>query len=92
MHPGRIFSCGIWDLISWPGIEPWSLLWKHGVLTCGPPGQFPLGDFFLYYHFFPGVCGSGKLQDCQHLLIRIPPKAGFGYVMNTMVSTESEME
>ena len=35
-----VFSCGTWDLVPWPGIDPRGPLhWEHGVLTTGPPGQ-----------------------------------------------------
>ena len=34
-----IFSCSNWDLVLWPGIEPESLHWEHGVLATGPPGK-----------------------------------------------------
>ena len=30
-------SCGMWDLVPWPGIEPGH--WDHGVLVTGPPGK-----------------------------------------------------
>ena len=29
-----IFSCGMWDIVPWPGIE---LQWEHGVLASRPP-------------------------------------------------------
>ena len=32
-------SCGMQDLVPWPGIEPGPLHWEHGVLTAGPPGK-----------------------------------------------------
>ena len=32
----RIFSCGMWDLVPWPG--PGSLHWEHS-LTAGPSGK-----------------------------------------------------
>ena len=32
-------SCGMWDLVPWPGIEPWPLHWEHGVLATRPPGK-----------------------------------------------------
>ena len=28
-----IFSCGLWDLVPLPGIEPGSLHWEHGVFS-----------------------------------------------------------
>ena len=31
-------SCGMWDLVPWPGIEPGPLPWECRVLTTGPPG------------------------------------------------------
>ena len=36
-------------LVPWPGIEPWPLQWKHGVLTSGLTGNFL---FFLISLFF----------------------------------------
>ena len=30
-------SCGMWDLVPWPGIEPGPLHWVCGVLIIGPP-------------------------------------------------------
>ena len=35
-------SCGMWDLIPWPHIEPWPLHWESGVSATGPPGKCPL--------------------------------------------------
>ena len=32
-------SCGIWDLVPWPGSNPGPLHWEHRVLTTGPPGK-----------------------------------------------------
>ena len=43
LGPYRIFSCGIWDLVPWPGIEPRPLHWELRVLATGPPGKFPDG-------------------------------------------------
>ena len=34
-----IFSCGIWDLVPWPGIEPRPPALGRGVLATGPPGK-----------------------------------------------------
>ena len=34
-------SCGVWDLVPWPGIELWDwtpLYWERRVLATGPPG------------------------------------------------------
>ena len=33
-----IFSCGMWDPVPWPGINPGLLRWEHRVLGTGPPG------------------------------------------------------
>ena len=35
----RTVSCGMWDLVPWPGTEPGSLRWDLTVLTTGPPGK-----------------------------------------------------
>ena len=32
-------SCGMWDLVPWPGIEPRPLHGERGVLAPGPPGS-----------------------------------------------------
>ena len=32
-------SCGMWDLVTCPGIKPSPLHWEHGVLATGPLGQ-----------------------------------------------------
>ena len=34
-----IFSCGIWDLVPWPGIKPSSPVLEHSVWASGPPGR-----------------------------------------------------
>ena len=35
----RIFSCSMWDLDPWPGMNPEPLNWEHRVLATGPPGK-----------------------------------------------------
>ena len=35
----RIFSCGMWDLVSPPGVEPGLLHLESGVLAIGPRGK-----------------------------------------------------
>ena len=30
-------SCGVWDLVPWPGIEPTPLHWECRFLAIGPP-------------------------------------------------------
>ena len=48
-HTGS-FSCGMWDPVPWPGIEPqplWS--WEHGVLATGAPGKL-LCSFWLSFY------------------------------------------
>ena len=35
----QILSCGMWDLVPWPGIEPIPPPLQHGVLATGPPGN-----------------------------------------------------
>ena len=32
-----IFSCGIWDLVLWPGVELGPLHWELGILATGLP-------------------------------------------------------
>ena len=53
--PLRVFAaalsvsgCGVWDLVLWPGVEPWPLHWVLRVLVTGLQGS-PLGYFFPYY-------------------------------------------
>ena len=41
----RIFSCGMWDLVPWPG--PGSLHWEHS-LTAEPSGKFLYILLLLY--------------------------------------------
>ena len=36
----RIFSCGMWDLVLWPGIKSGSLFWECEVLATGPQGSY----------------------------------------------------
>ena len=40
-------SCGTWNLVPWPGIEPGSdtLYWKHRVLATGLPGKSLISNF-----------------------------------------------
>ena len=36
----KIFRCGVWDLVPWPGRWDLGLLhWEHVVLATGPPGR-----------------------------------------------------
>ena len=35
----QTFSCSMWYLISWPGIEPGPLAWEHWVLATALPGK-----------------------------------------------------
>ena len=59
----RIFSCGIWDLVPWPGVEPRPLHWELRVLATGPPGKFP--DGFVLNLQYNGRRGR---KDCtSHL-------------------------
>ena len=32
-----IFSCSMWDLVPWPGIEPWTPAFGAWSITTGPP-------------------------------------------------------
>ena len=56
----RIFSCSMWDLVPWPGIEPRPLHWGHGVLHTGLPGKFPTLPL-------KWKCSSGLPSTCQLL-------------------------
>ena len=34
-------GCAMWDLAPWPGMEPWTLSWEHGIITTRPLGKSP---------------------------------------------------
>ena len=36
---GGFFSCSMWDLIPWPGMEPGSLHWELRILATGSPDK-----------------------------------------------------
>ena len=36
---GGFFSCSMWDLIPWPGMEPGPLCWELRILATGPPDK-----------------------------------------------------
>ena len=39
----QTLSCGMWDLVPWPGAEPLTLPWEHRSLAAGPLGSpYPL--------------------------------------------------
>ena len=38
-HGTQTLSCGKWDLVPQPEINPGPLHWEHGVLVTGPPGK-----------------------------------------------------
>ena len=38
-HVWAWLTCGTWDLLSWPGMEPTSLSLEGGFLTAGPQGK-----------------------------------------------------
>ena len=72
----RALSCGMWDLVPRPGMEPGPLNWKHGVLAAGPPGKSP-HHFHLYssvalstftllqnHPHHPELCHLPKLKLC----------------------------
>ena len=40
-----MFCCGIWNLVTWLGIEPGPLHWEHGILATGPPEKSQLIGF-----------------------------------------------
>ena len=43
-------SCGMWDLVPWPRIDPVPVHWEHRVLATGPPKMFPLHFVNMVYH------------------------------------------
>ena len=65
-------ACGI--LVPWPGIEPcfepWTLHWKHGVLTTGPVGKF-LGAVVLMHK----ILGQEHHVPCVSLRVRVHTKS-----------------
>ena len=42
----QTLSCGMWDLVPWPWIEPWPLYWDPGVLATGLPGKSLQENFY----------------------------------------------
>ena len=60
-HPGsfslgmQTLSCGMWDLIPWPGIEPGPLralgVWERGILATGSTGQSHHSLMFKFWNF-----------------------------------------
>ena len=38
-------TCGMWDLVPWPGIKPGPLHWELRVLVIGPPGKSRVSHF-----------------------------------------------
>ena len=40
-----MLCCGIWNLVTWLGIEPGPLHWEHWILATGPPGKSQLIGF-----------------------------------------------
>ena len=64
-----ISSCGMWDLVPWPGIDSGPPTWEHGVLASRPPGKSqihclfnivvvtsPLDHEDLIHHCFIHLC------------------------------------
>ena len=41
-------SCGVWNLVLWPGMGPGPLDLQRGVLAYGPPGKSLFFIFFSY--------------------------------------------
>ena len=70
-------SCGVWDLVSWPGSNLGSLRWEHGVLGAGPPGKSPgwILEWKAELWHFAWVSGqdsaSGRQQLDSSPLIRL---------------------
>ena len=50
------FSCSMWNLVPWPGMEQDPLHWEHRVLTTGPPGNSWEKCFLMrYFHKKPAL-------------------------------------
>ena len=68
-----IFSCRIWDLVPWSGIETRTLHWEHGVLlTTGLPGK-PSEPYIIKgssclaenFFFFFNLCCNGAANEIE---------------------------
>ena len=57
-----IFSCSMWDLFPWPGMEPSPLHWKHIVLGNGPPGKPPSNSQPAQVSLLPSLSGFSPLK------------------------------
>ena len=54
----ELLSCGLWDLVPWPGIEPGPLHWECGILATGLPGKSHLYEFYeRSISLVPHECG-----------------------------------
>ena len=60
-------SCGMWDLVPWPGIEPKPPDWERGILTTGPPGKSLV---YLLILFVP-VVSEQDLILCSQVSVKI---------------------
>ena len=67
------FSCGMWHLVPWPGIEARPLQWEWEVLATGPLGKIccdtALGNLFgaLYLDWVHDEVGkSGRSSSAAH--------------------------
>ena len=67
------FSCGMWDLVSWPPNEPRPPDWEHRVLATGPPGKSlhpvfkslslkAITEFRFYEHWVPWTLCKGPAR------------------------------
>ena len=73
----QTLSCGKWDLVPWPVIEPKALNWEYRVLTSGLPGKSRKVVFMLNYWY-----GFESTQHvCFETLLCVIP----GGITNTTV-------
>ena len=62
---GTGLSCGMWDLVSWLGIEPRPPRnWECGVLATGPPRKSP----WIYFYVMKRAGASGDGCTAQNIL------------------------
>ena len=66
-HPDS-FSCGMWDLVSWPEVEPWPADLGGGVLATGPAGKSCISPFRTHEEADLKLRGRNSLSFGFHLV------------------------
>ena len=61
----QTLSCGMWDLVPWPGIKARPLLWKCGILATGPPGS-PMNTCLV-----PSIVLGEEAQPCAQTSVSV---------------------